>query len=176
MILGALLAAAALAATAPADRATLVLVRALSYDRALGRRSGELRIAVVHPEGDARVVSAVGAVLDGLREVTVAGRPVGAWKAEPATGGTPWRERLAGYDAVLLAPGVGGVLIDVVAAARELDVATLALDPTFVGRGASLGVDQRGSRLQILVDRAEASAEGADLSGELLEMAVEVAP
>ena len=59
-------------------------------------------------------------------------------------------------------------------AARELDVTTLALDPTFLGRGVALGVDQRGSRLQILVDRAEAKAEGADLSGELLEMAQEI--
>lgn len=174
MTVAVLAVAAALAGPPPTDRATLVLVRSLSYDRALGRRSGDLRFVVVHPTGAPRAAEEVGRVLDQLQGVTVAGRPVGAWTAVSADGARPWRDRLVGVDAVLLTPGIDDVLVDVVAAARELDVATLALDAAFVGRGAALGVDLRGTRLQIVVDRAEAVAEGADLTGELLEMAQEV--
>lgn len=156
---------------AVADRSTLVLVRALSYDRQLSRRTGELRVAVVYDPARLRDAEAARAVLDGLVGVTVGGRALGAPTLVSIGGLTPWGERLAGFDVALLCSGIDTELPEIVDAARALDLTTLSLDPAFVGRGAAIGVSVEGSRLVLRVDRVAATEEGADLSGELLEIA-----
>lgn len=154
----------------PVERATLVLVRSLSYDRGVARESGELRIAVAHDPSYAEA-GVVLQVLAGLRGVTVAGRPIGLAGALPVIDGADWNVALRGYDAIVLCPGIDRSLPALVQAAQSLDVVLLSLEPAYVGRGAALGVSTNGSRLELRVDPPEAVAQGADFSGELLELA-----
>jgi hypothetical protein len=148
----------------------VVLIRTLSYDLALGRREGPLRIGVVAPPGDP-VAAEVLRVVGGLVGVTVGGRVVAEPVSLPTGGATPWLVLVQHQDVLVLCPEIDAALPAVVDAARELDVATLALDGTFVGKGAAVGVRPAGDRLEIVVDLAAAEAEGARLSGELLEIA-----
>ena len=154
------------------ERATLLLVRSLSYDRAVGRENGELRVAVVH-DGSATGAEVVG-VVDKLRGVTVAGRPIGLPVGVTAADATSWEGVLKGIDAVVVCPGVDRAVAPLAVAARALDVVMLSLEPSYVGLGAALGVAVDGSKLQLRVDIREAKEQGAEFSGELLELAVPV--
>jgi hypothetical protein len=158
---------------APTERMALVLVRALSYDRAIGRETGELRIAVVYA-ANAPVGREVIEVLGGLRGVTVSGREIGAPVGIPVSATTDVATQIAGFDTVLLCPGIDASLAPLVEAARRLDVSLLSLDPAYVGQGAALGVSIEGTRLRLRVDRAEATEQGAEFTAELLDLAVHV--
>ena len=158
---------------APFVREALVLVRSLSYDRALPRSAGELRLGVVYaaasPMG-AEVLKVVG----GLQGVTVSGRAIAAPVGVPIAGAMNFVTALAGFDAVLLCGGIDASLPAIAAAARELDVVLLSFEPSYVGRGATLGVDLSGTRLQLRIDRTEAKEQGVEFTAELLELAVPV--
>ncbi|MEQ1506464.1 MAG: YfiR family protein [Myxococcota bacterium] len=161
------------AAAAPptaVEREVLVLVRTLSYDRALDRHVGALRIGIV---GAPPAADEVLAVVRGLVGVTVSGRPIAPPTVLAPTPGD-WVVRLGDVDVVVLCPGIDPVLADISSAAAARHVGTLALDGRMVGRGAGLGVAVSGDHLEIVVDPVQASAEGARLAGELLELAREV--
>jgi hypothetical protein len=153
----------------PVERATLVLVRALSYDRSI-TGSAALRIAVILPSADPEVGNMVMKVVDELRGVTVAGRPIDA-PVRLTSSETDWATALRSVDAVVLCPGIEGELPEIKAAARQIDVLLLSLEPAYVGRGAALGVKLDGSKLELRVDLTEASQQGASFAGELLELA-----
>lgn len=158
---------------APTERVALVLVRSMSYDRSVARGTGELRVAVVYaaasPIGE-EVIHVVG----GLQGVTVSGRSIGAPVGVPVTGTTDFASKLVGFDAVLLCGGIDADLPRIVTAAHTLGVVLLSLEPSYVGRGAALGVDIDGTRLQLRIDRTEAREQGAEFTAELIELAVPV--
>jgi hypothetical protein len=151
--------AAALALASPPeaqDRSTLVLVRALAYDRALEERvDAPLVVGVLHGQerGDERVARAVLATLAGLEGVKVAGLELGTPRDIPWTGAatTSALEGLGARDLLLL--GVGSQAVD---------------------QGAAVSVRESGGKLGLVVVRDAAAEQGARLSAELLELAEEV--
>jgi hypothetical protein len=153
------------------ERTVLVLLRTLAYDRALPARvAGELRIGVVHA-GDAasrQEAADVAQILAGLEGTTVAGRALG----EPVAIEGAAVDPAAPIGAIVLCRGLSADELRAVAAVtRERDLSTLALDPGYVGQGATLGVEQRGARLEVVVDVGSAREEGADFDSELLDLA-----
>lgn len=167
----ALLSSPGWAYTPDLERRLLVLLRTLSYDRALTQRVPEagLKIAVLYADGSAtsrQQAQDVAEVLTARAGLTIGGRAlvqpvISTFDAVPADA-----------EALVLCDGLDAASLAVVSAvARERDLSTLALREDYVGAGASLGVVQRGARLEILVARKLAVEEGADLSGELLEVA-----
>ena len=165
--------AAPSAEPAPTERVALVLVRSMSYDRSVARGTGELRVAVVYAAGSP-VGDEVLKVIGGLQGVTVSGRAIGTPVGVPVAGLVDFQTKFLGFDAAVLCGGLDTSLPGLVSAARDLGVVLLALEPEYVGRGAALGVDLDGTRLQLLVDRTEARAQGAEFTAELLELAVQV--
>jgi hypothetical protein len=156
------------------EQTVLVLLRALAYDRALARTEGDQVLfgVVFDPEDLASRQEAdeIDGVLSGLVGTTLGGRAIGRPTLIPI-GQTPLAGRSA-LTAYVLCRGLAAEhLAEVSARAREDDVATLALVPEYVGTGASLGAEQRGARLRVVVDLPSAREEGLDLSLELLELA-----
>jgi len=59
---------------------------------------------------------------------------------------------------------------------RQLQVLTVTGVPGYVSNGIAVGVDSRGGRPQILINRGAARDQGADFSSELLKLAEIVGP
>jgi hypothetical protein len=159
-----------------ADRATLVLVRAMAYDRALAERaSAPLRVGVVHgaERGHRRTADAVMQTLQGLQGVEVSGLPLGEPSAIEWSEASDDTAALQGLGAVVLAAGVSEQATRAIAAfCDEHDVLLLSVDAAGVDWGAAVGVQVRsGHALGLVVSRAAAGSQGARMSGELLSMA-----
>ncbi len=172
--------AAALALASPPeaqDRSTLVLVRALAYDRALEERvDAPLVVGVLHGQerGDERVARAVLATLAGLEGVKVAGLELGTPRDIPWTGAatTSALEGLGALVTVSTLPVDDAALVKGYCAARDLLL--LGVGSQAVDQGAAVSVRESGGKLGLVVVRDAAAEQGARLSAELLELAEEV--
>ncbi len=164
--------AAALALASPPeaqDRSTLVLVRALAYDRALEERvDAPLVVGVLHGQerGDERVARAVLATLAGLELGTPRDIP---WTGAATTSAL---EGLGALVTVSTLPVDDAALVKGYCAARDLLL--LGVGSQAVDQGAAVSVRESGGKLGLVVVRDAAAEQGARLSAELLELAEEV--
>jgi hypothetical protein len=161
----------------PVDTAVLVLFRVLSYDRALDeRQSGPIRFGIVYDRSDPlSVVQAEDTLAAAMAfEGTVSGFPLETPAMLP-TSSDPWDDRLAGISVLIVCRGAGEAFPSLIAAADQRDIPILSLDAQLVGQGASVGVEQRLARLELVVDLVAARKQGMELGGELLELSRVVA-
>jgi hypothetical protein len=174
---GLLLALLGLAAPAwaslPVAPSVRVLVRLLSYDRALPARvAGDVRVAVVFDPHDPLSVEQSRQVQDALRALD--GIKVGPRKLageavmiESGPGAAP---QLPSVAAAIVCRGADE-LAALVRAADARDVVVMTLDDGLMGWGPAVGVAQREARLDLLIDLVAARAQGVDLSSEIFELA-----
>ncbi len=148
----------------------LLTLRVLAYDRALDRRDyGAVIVAVLHEEGESVDRDPLArAVADAARGFVVGGRPV---RVE----GCPWRgsDVLAAClsscrAAALLVPDrFVAATPEIRRATRAADVLSVTEDRRMVEAGLSVGLVQRASRAEVIVNVAAAREEGADLDASL---------
>lgn len=160
-------------AALPVAPAVQVLVRMLSYDRALPSRAGaEVRVTIVFDAHDPLSVEQsrdAQATLRGLGGVAIGGLVlVGEPTMVPS--GTGAAARLAGHGVAILCRGADGVE-DLAVAADQANLLLMSLDDGLMGHGPAVGVVQREARLEILVDIGAARLQGVDLSSEIFEIA-----
>lgn len=157
-------------AALPLEPAVRVLVRVLSYDRALSERvTGELRAAIVYDARDP--VSTAQALETSLVLRGLAGAKLGELRLSSEVDLLSGGGDLGDYGAVFLCRGVDHFLPELIEEADAHDVLLLSLDDALMGRGPAVGVAQRQARLQILVDLEAASSQGAKLSSDVLQLA-----
>jgi hypothetical protein len=157
-----------------ADDEAKILLRALSFDRALAARAGtEVVISVVY---DARASNGEGE-RDGrvhafrkLAGRTIAGLPMRVISSDCSP---PSRmdEALRGVDIVYLARGAKACVRAVTAATRKLRIASLASERALVEQGVTIGVTIENARPRLLVNLKASKAEGLDLTAQMLQLA-----
>ncbi|MBK9515963.1 MAG: hypothetical protein IPO09_01170 [Anaeromyxobacter sp.] len=163
------------AEVAPRQRA-LLLLRVLTYDRALAKRAaGTVTVAVVfRPGADATEAEALLAAFEELsRTVKAAGLPVRA-VAVPYEGPAPFAAQLARLRPVALygCANLGEDARTVALEARAAQVLAMAGERRqVVDGGFALALVDRGARAGLVVDREAAVAAGADLDSALLSVA-----
>ena len=151
-----------------------ILLRALSFDRALAARAGsEVVISVVY---DARTSNGEGE-RDGrvhafrkLAHRTIAGRPMRVISSD-CSPPTRMDEALRGVDIVYVARGAKDCVRAVTAATRKLGIASLASERSLVEQGVTLGVTIESSRPKLHVNLKASKAEGLDLTSQMLQLA-----
>ncbi|MEZ4239202.1 MAG: YfiR/HmsC family protein [Myxococcota bacterium] len=161
-------------AAAPTEAGVRVLLKVLSYDRALRERQtdGEHLVVGVAFDPSDPISAANGAevtsALRSLKGTTVSGLVLVEPSALPE-GRTSWPDALKGVSAVVACQGVD--LAALSAAAADVDRPVLSLTDVGAGQGAAVALGLRQARLHILLDRNRALDQGMDPSGELLEVA-----
>jgi hypothetical protein len=161
----------------PVDTAVLVLFRVLSYDRALlQRQDGPIRFAIVYDRTDPLSTVQAEDTLAAATAFTgrISGYSLGAPVMVPISE-EPWEGKLAGVSVVIVCRGSDEALPSLSVLAEQQDLPLLALDGELVGQGASVGVEQRLARLELVVDLQAARKQGMELGGELLELSRVVA-
>jgi YfiR/HmsC-like len=165
------------AADGAAHKEAMVLLRILSYDRYVAKRSkSHVVVAVVRDDGDAesrRAASAMAAALRAMsREVTVAGKPVAIVEV---AAGELLRDRLRDLEvtAIYLTPGLDSELDDLSEAARAHPCLTFTDRTAYMRRGVAVALssDDARRKITIYLDLVAARAQGAQLSAELLHVA-----
>lgn len=152
-----------------------LFLKVLSFDRQLHARAGaEIVLGVVYQRGNRASVNAKDEVMLALNAVrdSVDGLPVRATAIDldkEALAGALTKYRVT---VMYVAPLRAIDIATVAAAARAAHVTTMTGVPDYIGRGLAVSVRLRGDRPKLLVNLAAARLEGADLSAELLKLAV----
>jgi hypothetical protein len=162
-------------AAVPVDKQAIVLLRILAYDKNLPQRAGDrIVIGIVHADSKAArgAAEAMHAALEAqTRRITVSGKLVTVVVIANSSG---LRRTLGdlGVTAVYLTSGLGDALPEISRACRAVGALSFTDDLSYLQRGVAIGfgLDERQSRIRILVDLIEARAEGARLSTELLRL------
>lgn len=167
----ALLPSVAAAEPPPLDRAVLVLVRTLAYDRALPDRvQGPLVLGLLAGDEADEAVTRMEDALASLAGVTVASHPIAPPVRVTAAALASASDR-AGLDALLLAPGVPAADLAVATAFAEAHDVPLLSPDLELGTGPCLAIRAEGSTLRLVVARDHSRAQGVRWSGELLALA-----
>jgi YfiR/HmsC-like len=165
------------AADGAAHKEAMVLLRILSYDRYVSKRSkSHVVVAVVRDDGDTesrRAASTMAAALRAMsRELTVAGKPVAIVEV---AAGELLRDRLRDLEvtAIYLTPGLDSELDDLSEAARAHPCLTFTDRTAYMRRGVAVALssDDARRKITIYLDLVAARAQGAQLSAELLHVA-----
>jgi hypothetical protein len=158
-------------------RRALVVLRVLAYDKNLSVRAGsEVRILVVHPEGEDGAAERAHWVesFDGIRKLKVGGRSVvvTTHEVESATG---LAEELDAVKpaAIVVCNGVANeIAIDRLAAlTRASKALSITTRETEVVGGLAVGIVPGKTRDQIVVNTSAAVAEGVKFDAGLLQLA-----
>jgi YfiR/HmsC-like len=158
----------------PADDEARILLRAISFDRALAGRAGdEVVISVVYDgrasggerERDGRVLA-----FRKLADRTIAGLPMRVTSSD-CTSSRPLDEALRGVDIVYLTSGAKECVRAVTAVTRRLRIASLTSERALVAQGVTIGVTIEGARPKLLVNLKASKAEGLDLASQMLQLA-----
>jgi hypothetical protein len=156
------------------DDETRILLRAISFDRALATRAGaEVVVSVVYDaratngerERDGRVQA-----FRKLSDRTIAGLPMRVISSDCSP---PARidEALRGVDIVFLTRGAKDCVRAVTAATRKLRIASLASERALIEQGVTIGVTIESARPKLLVNLRASKAEGLDLTSQMLQLA-----
>jgi hypothetical protein len=157
-----------------ADDEARILLRAISFDRALARRAGsDVIISVVYDaragggerDRDARVLA-----FRKLSALTIAGLPMKVTWSD-CSSSRPMDEALRGVDIVYLTGGAKDCVRTVTAATRKLRIASLASGRALVEQGVTIGVTMDGARPKLLVNLRASKSEGLDLASQMLHLA-----
>lgn len=152
-----------------------LFLKVLAFDRQLHARAGaEVVLGVVFQSGNRASVNARDEVMRAVSSVrdSVDGLPVRAvvidLDKEPLAGALTRNRVTVMYVAPLRAIDIAAVA----AAARTAHVTTMTGVPDYVGRGLAVSVRLQRDRPKLLVNLNASRLEGADLSAELLKLAV----
>jgi YfiR/HmsC-like len=152
---------------------TLLLAKALSYERRLAEtKGGSVGIAVLFLDGDAASQASASRWIQSFQMVAplkVHGVPVEAWAVPYQPTGLSELVRAKGIDVLLACDGVPFAAIAQVA--RERRVLSAADTRAGIDGRLSLGVFVEGGRPRILINARSAKAEGAEFSAKLLQLA-----
>lgn len=152
-----------------------LFLKVLTFDRQLRARAGtEVVVAVAFQSRNRASVAAKDDALRALASVrdSVDGLPVRAvaidLDAENIASALTKHHLTVLYVAPLRAIDIGAIA----AAARTAHVTTMTGVPEYVARGLAVGVRLQRDRPKLLVNLTASKLEGADLSAELLKLAV----
>jgi YfiR/HmsC-like len=157
-----------------ADDDARILLRALSFDRALATRAGrEVVISVVYDarasgserERDGRVLA-----FRKLSVRTIAGLPMRVTWSD-CSPSKSMDDALRDVDIVYLTSGAKECVRTVTAVTRRLRIASLASERALVELGVTIGVTMDGARPRLLVNLKASKAEGLDLASQMLQLA-----
>jgi hypothetical protein len=157
-----------------ADDEAKILLRALSFDRALATRAGaEVVVSVIYDgrasngegERDARVRA-----FRKLSDRTIAGLPMRVIWSDCAPP-TRMDDALRGVDIVYVTRGAKECVRAVTTATRRLRIASLASERALIELGVTIGVTIESARPKLLVNLKASKAEGLDLTSQMLQLA-----
>lgn len=157
-----------------ADDEAKILLRAISFDRALARRAGTDVVITIVYDGrvseDARERDGRVTAFRKLTSRTIAGLPIKVTSSD-CSHSQSMTDSLKGSDIVYLSRGAKDCVRGVTAATRKLHIASLAGTRALVEQGISMGVTIEGARPKLLVNLVASKAEGLDLSSQVLQLA-----
>lgn len=152
---------------------TLLLAKALSYERRLAETKGRsVGIAVLFVDGDPVSQATANRWVESFRVVAplkVHGVAVEAWAVPYHAGRLHELVRAKGVDVLLACDGVSFAAISQFA--RERHLLSAADTRAGIEGKLSLGVFVEGGRPRILINVRSAKAEGAEFSAKLLQFA-----
>ncbi len=150
-----------------------VLMKVLTYDRALGRNgSGEVVVGVVFDAANPASQRARELVGGAMRNVTtLAGRGVRVVELEATAALEPQALKAQQLSAIYITPGLDRHLPGLVAAAARSHVTTLGETDDYARSGVAVAVANADGRPALLVNLPAARQEGADLQSSLLRLA-----
>ncbi len=150
-----------------------VLLKVLSYDRALGRNgSGELVVGVVFDAASPASERARELVGGAMRNVSsVAGRDVRIVELDAKAALEPDALKAQQLAAIYLTPGLDRHLSRLVAAAARSRVTTLGETDDYARSGVAVAVANADGRPSLTINLTAARREGADLQASLLRLA-----
>lgn len=154
----------------------LLLVKAATYDRNLAERVAErVTVAVAYPSDSRRGANALDAFAP-LSNTRVLDKPLEVIGLAFSDGADLTRKLRRANVAFVVAPSelTSGEVADVVSASRSAAVLSLGLSSSVVRAGIGLGVAVEGERPRVFVNLAASKDQGANLSSDLLELAVRV--
>jgi uncharacterized protein DUF4154 len=172
----ALLAASVAAAevAVPFDVQVPLMLKALTYDRALKARVGDqVRIAVLHPaQGEPGAAESLASSLRNLPERTLNGMPVTFRHFTVRTEAVVAQALREGrWAAVYVMPGFSSEELGQIRRACETQhVLAMAADAGEVERGLAFGVDSREGKPQLVVNLSNTRAFGSDFDLALLRL------
>ena len=160
----------------PADRQVTLLLKVLTYDRQLeGRASGELVIGVVSVPTDPASVKATEEVGNTLYQYL--GKTVKRLKLQFFLHNYTTAEKLAAWvrdkhiGVLYVSPGNERNLAAILKISQDRKVTTMTGVPLYVERGVSVGIGERQSKPQIMINLASSRREGSDFDASLLRIA-----
>jgi hypothetical protein len=167
----------------PTDIQIPLFTRIMMFDRALLDRAGdEIVLGIVYQDRFRASVRSRDEVRETLRSKNIqemGGRPLRTVLIDASDGD---EARLArrmveeGVDLLYIAPLRAFDLDSICDIGRENDIVTFTGVPEYVSGGVAVGLDVRGGKPQILINRAAAEDQGADFSSELLKLAEIIEP
>jgi len=166
----------AAAQSVPADLETVILLRALSYDRNLKRRSGTaVKLGLVYAAGEQASEDCrarISAALRGLTTQTVQDLPITVTDiALRSTAQLESEVATKGLNLLYVCDGVGDRFDAITTLSRAKGVLTMCGSEALVRQGLALGVAPKGDTAKIVVNLRAARDEGADFDSRLLMMA-----
>jgi YfiR/HmsC-like len=160
----------------PVEVQVPLLLKVLTFDRALTSTPSEALVVGVVFQGRNRTSSAIGAEVRG--QLTASGRQSVAGRAIRVVAidldATDDISAMLMRDSVrvlYVAPLRAVAISTVAAATRERLVVTFTGIPRYVEQGLSVGIDVNGVRPQIVINLPASRAEGALFSADLLKLA-----
>ena len=160
----------------PSDLEAVILLRALSYDRNLQRRSGaDLTVGVVYDSEQlasrdckARMSSAfIANASEKVQDLPVRVTEIKFQSADQLASEADSK----GIDVLYICSGLVDHANEITAISRANGLVTLGGSEELVKSGLAIGVAPKGETAKILVNVKAARAEGADLDSRLLMMA-----
>ncbi len=150
-----------------------VLMKVLSYDRALGRNgSGDVVVGVVFDAANPTSQRARELVGGAMRNITtLAGRSVRVVELEATAALEPQALTTQQLAAIYITPGLDRHLAALVAAAARSHVTTLGETNDYARSGVAVAVENTDGRPSLLINLPAARREGADLQSSLLRLA-----
>jgi hypothetical protein len=149
----------------PIDQQATLLLKAISYDRNLQKRSaGGIHIAVIHKGAD-EAAAALAKAFEGAGKSKVKGLSVKA----TAVAFTSVQEILQGVDAqgfnvIYAHPSVSQALSSIQQVSRGKKILSLGANKKLVEQGLSLGVYLKKGKPRLVVNQKAAQVEGLDLA------------
>jgi len=155
--------------TAPNDQVSAML-KALEFDRNLGKHPGPIRIAVLFVQGNAQSQGVKDQIMALLASApTVVKRPVVPSEFAFTTPVELARiARTEMFTAFYLAPGMGDYVADVVHVSRDQKVLTVTGVPEYLKLGVSLTFLKYRDVIKVYLGETAASAEGSKFDADFI--------
>lgn len=165
-------------ADVPMDTQTDMLLKALGYDRATLSKDGDIvRIGIVYNENNAESASAFEKAGDCLFDQISAGRRVGNKKLTFSGLGFTGEDNLKsmatslGVSVLYVTPGNETNLASISNVAKSESILTFGSKGEYVSHGLATGVEMDAGKARMVINLANAKAQGANFKAEFLKIA-----